>query len=37
VLEPLIEAWPEASLPDGTKIAELLPQLAEQDLRIVPG
>ena len=37
VLEPLIEAWPEASLPDGTKIADLLPQLAEQDLRIVPG
>jgi len=37
VLEPLVEAWPEASLPDGTRIAGLLPQLAEQDLRIVPG
>ncbi len=37
VLEPLIEVWPDASLPDGTKIADLLPQLAEQDLRLVIG
>jgi len=32
VLEPLLEVWPDASLPDGTKLADLLSAVADQDL-----
>jgi 2-amino-4-hydroxy-6-hydroxymethyldihydropteridine diphosphokinase len=35
VLEPLVEVWPEAALPDGTALAELLPRVADQELRPV--
>ena len=34
VLEPLVEAWPDAELPDGTKVADLLPRVANQHVRI---
>ncbi len=30
VLEPLVEAWPEATLPDGTAAVALLPAVADQ-------
>jgi dihydropteroate synthase len=33
VLEPLIEVWPDAALPDGTRIADLLPGVADQSVR----
>ena len=33
VLEPLLEAWPEAVLPDGTPVARLLPAVADQDVQ----
>ncbi len=36
-LEPLVEAWPEAALPDGTAVASLLAGLADQDARVVAG
>lgn len=36
-LEPLVEAWPEASLPDGTAAASLLPALAGQQVVVVDG
>jgi len=36
-LEPLLEAWPEAALPDGTPAAALLPGVAGQDARVVAG
>jgi 2-amino-4-hydroxy-6-hydroxymethyldihydropteridine diphosphokinase len=32
VVEPLIEVWPEAQLPDGTPVAGFLAGVAEQDL-----
>lgn len=37
VLEPLVEVWPEASLPDGTRLASLLPGVSGQDARVVAG
>lgn len=37
VLEPLTEVWPDAALPDGTRLADLLPEVADQDLRLAPG
>lgn len=33
VLEPLLEAWPDAALPDGTPAAGLLPSVSHQDVR----
>lgn len=33
VLEPLVEAWPEARDPDGTHVSDLLPAVADQDVR----
>ena len=33
VLEPLVEAWPDAVLPDGTRVADLLPAVADQEVR----
>lgn len=36
-LEPLVEAWPEATLPDGRELAGLLQGVADQEVRIVAG
>lgn len=37
VLEPLLAVWPEATMPDGTAVAEFLPGVADQEVReIVP-
>jgi 2-amino-4-hydroxy-6-hydroxymethyldihydropteridine diphosphokinase len=36
-LEPLVEAWPDASLPDGTVAASLLPALVGQQAVVVDG
>lgn len=33
VLEPLVAAWPEARDPDGTLVSDLLPAVADQDVR----
>lgn len=33
VLEPLLEAWPDATLPDGTRLAKYLPAVADQRVR----
>jgi 2-amino-4-hydroxy-6-hydroxymethyldihydropteridine diphosphokinase len=35
VLEPLLEVWPEAHLPDGTALAPLLPGVADQTVHRV--
>ena len=32
VLEPLIEAWPDARLPDGRAVSALLPGVADQEV-----
>ena len=32
VLEPLVQAWPEATLPDGTPVADLLPAVIDQEI-----
>ena len=37
VLEPLLEAWPEAKLPDGSAVAGLLPGVADQAVRRMQG
>lgn len=37
VLVPLLDAWPDATEPDGTPLAPLLDQVADQDLRRVDG
>ncbi|MDJ0953400.1 MAG: 2-amino-4-hydroxy-6-hydroxymethyldihydropteridine diphosphokinase [Acidimicrobiia bacterium] len=41
VLEPLLDAWPDAVLPDGTPVANFLPGVADQRVRkletVVPG
>ncbi|NND01170.1 MAG: 2-amino-4-hydroxy-6-hydroxymethyldihydropteridine diphosphokinase [Acidimicrobiia bacterium] len=37
VLEPLVEAWPNAALPDGTQVADLLPTVADQAVRRMQG
>ena len=36
-LEPLVEAWPEAALPDGALAASFLAEVADQDARLVAG
>lgn len=36
VLEPLLEVWPDAALPDGTRIADLLPGVADQSVHLSP-
>ena len=33
VLEPLLEVWPDAALPDGTPLSSLLPTVAGQGVR----
>jgi len=33
VLEPLNEAWPDATLPDGRRVTDLLASVADQDVR----
>ena len=33
VLEPLVEAWPNAVLPDGTRVSGLLAAVADQKVR----
>ena len=35
VLEPLLEAWPEAELPNGDPVAPLLDTVVDQDVRLV--
>lgn len=37
VLEPLVEAWPGACLPDGTPAASLLGAVADQEVEVVAG
>ena len=37
VLEPLVAAWPEARDPDGTRVADLLPGVADQHVRTISG
>ncbi len=37
VLEPLLEVWPDASLPDGTPLADLLPATEGQTVRRIAG
>jgi 2-amino-4-hydroxy-6-hydroxymethyldihydropteridine diphosphokinase len=32
VLEPLVEAWPDAELPDGTAVGSLLDAVSDQDV-----
>jgi 2-amino-4-hydroxy-6-hydroxymethyldihydropteridine diphosphokinase len=36
-LEPLVEAWPEAALPDGTTVASLLASVVGQGVEVVAG
>lgn len=36
VLEPLLEVWPDAALPDGTELRTLLPTVADQRVRRRP-
>jgi 2-amino-4-hydroxy-6-hydroxymethyldihydropteridine diphosphokinase len=36
-LEPLLEAWPEAVLPDGTALAGLLAAVADQQAAVAAG
>lgn len=36
VLEPLVDAWPDAQLPDGTAVASLLPGVADQEVTKLP-
>lgn len=37
VLEPLLAVWPDATMPDGTPVADYLPGVADQEVRaIVP-
>lgn len=33
VLEPLVEAWPDAALPDGTALASVVQSVADQQVR----
>ena len=35
VLQPLVDTWPEASMPDGTSAADLLEGLAGQQVELV--
>ena len=37
VLEPLLEVWPDATLPDGTRLVERLPLVADQKVRRLQG
>jgi 2-amino-4-hydroxy-6-hydroxymethyldihydropteridine diphosphokinase len=37
VLEPLLEVWPKATLPDGTGLAARLPSVADQEVRRLHG
>jgi 2-amino-4-hydroxy-6-hydroxymethyldihydropteridine diphosphokinase len=35
VLEPLLAVWPEATMPDGTPVADFLPGVADQAVRVM--
>ena len=35
VIEPLVEVWPGASDPDGVRLADLLPQVADQPVQML--
>ena len=37
VLEPLVAVWPEVCDPDGTLVADLLPGVADQPVRMIGG
>lgn len=37
VLEPLAAVWPEARDPDGTRVADLLTDVADQDVKMIEG
>jgi 2-amino-4-hydroxy-6-hydroxymethyldihydropteridine diphosphokinase len=37
VLAPLVEVWPDAALPDGTRIADLLPRTEDQHVERMAG
>ena len=37
VLAPLLEAWPDATMPDGTVLADLLEGVADQQVRRLQG
>ena len=37
VLEPLVDAWPDATFPDGSRLAPLLADVADQQVRRVQG
>ncbi|MCJ7726280.1 MAG: 2-amino-4-hydroxy-6-hydroxymethyldihydropteridine diphosphokinase [Acidimicrobiia bacterium] len=37
VLQPLVDAWPEARLPDGTRPIDLLPGVMDQRVTRLPG
>ena len=36
VLEPLLEVWPDARLPDGTELRAMLGGVADQEVRRIP-
>lgn len=35
VLEPLLAVWPDATMPDGTPVADFLPGVADQEVKVV--
>lgn len=35
VIEPLLAVWPEATMPDGTPVADFLPDVMNQEVRVV--
>lgn len=35
VLQPLLDVWPDAALPDGTEVATFLPRVADQKVTLV--
>ena len=35
VLEPLLAVWPEATMPDGTPVADFLPGVADQEVQVM--
>lgn len=37
VLEPLLEVWPNARLPDGRLVAEFVDDVADQGVHVLPG
>ena len=35
VLDPLVAVWPDARDPDGTRVSDLLPAVADQEVRLL--